>query len=53
MRLENVLGIEIILLGRYGVHKWHRFGSKGLETGKVSLLKAGFWLARLGRKKES
>ena len=26
----NLLGIEIMLIGRYGGHKWHRFWFKGV-----------------------
>ena len=30
MKLENLLGIAIMLIGRYGGHKWHRFWFKGI-----------------------
>ena len=29
MKIENLLGIAKVLLGRYGGHKWQKFGSKG------------------------
>ena len=32
MKLEDLLGIAIMLIGRYGGHKWHMFGSKGLDA---------------------
>ena len=53
MKLENLLGLAIMLIGRYGGQKWHRFGSKGLETWEGCLLKIGFCLARLGAKQKS
>ena len=30
MKLENLLGIATVLIGRYGGHKWQRFWFKGI-----------------------
>ena len=32
MKLDNLLGIEIMLIGRYGGHKWQRFWFKGVDA---------------------
>ena len=53
MKLENLLRKAIMLIGRYGGHKWHRFKFKGLDAREAFPLSTGFWLARLGSKQKS
>ena len=50
---KNLLGIAIVLIGRYGGHKWHRFWFKGVDAREEFPLSTGFWLARLGSKYKS
>ena len=49
----NLLGIAIMLIGRYGGHKWHGFGLKEVDEREEFPLSTGFWLARLGSKYKS
>ena len=50
---KNLLGIAIMLLGRYGGHIWQRFWFKGVDAREEFPLGTGFWLARLGSKYKS
>ncbi len=50
---KDLLGIAIILISRYGGHKWRGFWFKGVDAREEFPLSTGFWLARLGSKYKS
>ena len=53
MNVDNLLGIAIMLIGRYGGHRWQTFWFKGVDEREEFPLSTGFWLARLGSKQKS